>query len=115
MININDILVNLKVLEKVQVNQKLISKGKYLNIEYDSIVPLFIRRWIRQDNRDIMISKITIIITEAVKLKNNNDNNTLLKEYLQNSIKGLKNLKETYKYCSQTCAQIDILIDTINR
>ena len=115
MININDILVNLKVLENVQVNQKLISKGKYLNIEYDSIVPLFIRRWIRQDNRDIMVSKITIIITEAVKLKNNNDNNNILKEYLQNSIKGLKNLKETYKYCSQTCAQIDILIDTINR
>ena len=34
-----DILVNLKVLEKVQVNEKLHSRGKYFNVEY-IFVPL---------------------------------------------------------------------------
>ena len=36
--DIDEVLVNLKVLEQIQVNQKLISRGTYLNIEYESIV-----------------------------------------------------------------------------
>ena len=36
--DIDEVLINLKVLEQLQVNQKLISRGPYLNIEFDSIV-----------------------------------------------------------------------------
>ena len=54
-----DILVNLKVLEKVQINEKLHSRGKYLNVEYVSVVPVSIRRWLRQDTRDEMLKKIS--------------------------------------------------------
>ena len=67
--DIDEVLVNLKVLEQIQVNQKLISRGPYLNIEYESIVPEFIRRWRRQDNRNETIKKINIVINSALKLK----------------------------------------------
>lgn len=116
--NINDILVNLKVLEKVEINQKLISKGKFLNIEYDSIIPLSVRRWLRQDNRDEMLKKINIVISESIKLlkdENYEEFHNDLVDYLNKSINGLQNIKETYKYCSQTCAQIDVLIDIVKK
>ena len=63
-----DVCVNLKVLEKVEVGQKLITKGQYLNVEYDSIVPVGIRRWLRQDNRNEMLKKIRISIDAAIEL-----------------------------------------------
>uniref|UniRef100_A0A6C0KJJ9 Uncharacterized protein n=1 Tax=viral metagenome TaxID=1070528 RepID=A0A6C0KJJ9_9ZZZZ len=124
-----DVCVNLKVLEKVEVGQKLITKGQYLNVEYDSIVPVGIRRWLRQDNRNEMLKKIRTSIDAAIELidKLEDDDETPsgqivlgceynlnYREYLSKSIQGLKNLKETYKDCTQTCAQIDVLIDTIN-
>lgn len=125
--NPEDIIINLKVIEKVQINEKLISRGQYLNIEYVSIVPLSIRRWWRQDNRNEMLKKLHIVIHSAIKLiPEHNERNTqfLIKEkknssgldikrYLSNCIQGLNNLKETYSDCSSTCAQLDVLIDTI--
>lgn len=129
-----DILVNLKVLEKVEVNEKLISRGKYLNIEYASIVPVSIRRWIRQDNRNEMLKKIKLVIQSGLNILNEyqehfdksinrnqilddtNDESKkdILKIYLQKSISGMTKLKETYNHCTQTCAQIDVLIESIS-
>ena len=123
-----DILVNLKVLEKVQINEKLHSRGKYLNVEYVSVVPLSIRRWLRQDTRDEMLKKIKNVIQtglnileddETLKRQQILDNSIdeskkeILKNYLKNSIVGLTNLKKTYSHCTQTCAQIDVLIESI--
>ena len=123
-----DILVNLKVLEKVQVNEKLHSRGKYLNVEYASVIPVSLRRWMRQDNRDEMIKKIKVVIQTGISILDGDETvkrhlildhsmdeskNEILKSYLQNSIAGLTNLKETYSHCTQTCAQIDVLIESI--
>ena len=45
----------------------------------------------------------------------NNDNNKHnMKDYLGNALVGIKNLKETYATCSQTCARIDVIINKIN-
>ena len=38
-----------------------------------------------------------------------------LKVYLQNSITGLRNLKETYATCSQTKARLDVIINKIEQ
>ena len=38
-----------------------------------------------------------------------------LDPYLINSIKGLRNLKQTYSLCVQTCARLDTIIAKINR
>lgn len=123
-----DILVNLKVLEKVQVNEKLHSRGKYFNVEYASVVPVSFRRWLRQDNRDEMIKKIKVVIQTGISILDGDETvkrhqildhsideskKEILKNYLQNSIAGLTNLKETYSHCTQTCAQIDVLIESI--
>ena len=114
--DIDEVLVNLKVLEQIQVNQKLISRGTYLNIEYESIVPVFLRRWRRQDNRNETIKKINLVINSALKLKENNNIITEdLDTYLDKSVKGLKALKETYATCCQTTARIDVIINKIKQ
>ena len=152
--DIEEIYINLKVLESLDKNQKLISRGQYLNIEPVSIIPEAIRRWQRQDNRNETIKKINLIVNSAieyiVKIENrrpnrdndnkyddkknekkeykkkdnfledelfivNNDNNKHnMKDYLGNALVGIKNLKETYATCSQTCARIDVIINKIN-
>ena len=113
--DIDEVLVNLKVLEQIQVNQKLISRGPYLNIEYESLLPEFIRRWRRQDNRNETIKKINLVINSALKLKEDNDRiKESLDTYLTKSVTGLKALKETYATCCQTTARIDVIISKIN-
>ena len=112
--DIDEVLVNLKVLEQIQVNQKLISRGPYLNIEYESIVPEFIRRWRRQDNRNETIKKINIVINSALKLKEDDGGmEESLDMYLTKSLSGLKALKETYATCCQTTARIDVIINKV--
>ena len=112
--DIDEVLVNLKVLEQIQVNQKLISRGPYLNIEYESIVPEFIRRWRRQDNRNETIKKINLVINSALKLKEDDGGmEESLDMYLIKSLSGLKALKETYATCCQTTARIDVIINKV--
>jgi|TARA_B110000114_G_C14945560_1_gene338180 hypothetical protein len=114
--DIDEVLVNLKVLEQIQVNQKLISRGSYLNIEYESLVPEFLRRWRRQDNRNETIKKINIIINSALKIKEDDDNiRECLDSHLTKSISGLKSLKETYATCCQTTARIGVIISKIQK
>jgi hypothetical protein len=123
--NIEEIIINLKVLEKVQIHEKLISRGQYLNIEYVSVVPLGIRRWWRQDNRNEMLKKINLTIKCAIEIlasmhqqcriiEHSNKKTLDVKPYLINAKKGLENLKETYVNCTTTCAQLDICIDSID-
>lgn len=104
-----EILINLKVIQGIQPNQKIISRSQYLNTEYESVVPVSWRRFIRQDNRQIMLNKIRLVLHSALEKTNDDEIN----QYLKASIKGLSNLKETYISCSQTCAQLDVFIDSI--
>ena len=52
-------IINLKILQKLEKNQKLITRGAYLNIEPPSLIPEFLRRWNRQDNRHETIKNYT--------------------------------------------------------
>ena len=118
-----ELLINLKVLSQLQKNQKLISRGAYINIEIVSIIPEFIRRWNRQDNRHESIKKINSIVNRSVEfiiswekdLEDGEINIDLdnMKQYLENALCGIKNLKETYATCVQTCARIDVIINKI--
>lgn len=60
--NIEEIIINLKILEKIEINQKLITHYTYFNIEPQSLVPECFRRWNRQDNRNEAIKKINSIV-----------------------------------------------------
>ena len=136
-----EIFINLKVLESLDKDQKLISRGPYMNIEPHSIIPEWLRRWHRQDNRNECIKKINLIVNSAIdyienqvkKEKQSETSNKIqiihrtsvpdipqnIKDehdmviYLEKSLKGIQNLKETYSTCSQTCARIDVIINKI--
>ena len=111
--DIEEIIINLKILQNLEKNQKLITRGAYLNIESPSLIPEFIRRWNRQDNRVETLKRINTIVNSAIE---NLDKNEIfnIKEYLVGSKEGINNLKETYSTCSQTCARLDIILDKIN-
>jgi len=116
--DVEEIIINLKILEKLDKNQKLITRGSYLNIETRSLVPEFVRRWNRQDNRHETIKKINSVINFAIvyiKEHPQPDETTYdVKLYLENAKTGISNLKETYSICTQTCSRLDVLIDKIN-
>jgi len=136
-----EVFINLKVLQGLEKNQKLISRGQYINIEPQSIIPEALRRWRRQDSRDETLKKINLIVNSAIEfiskqpqshkktnmrlIEQNNTNipeNVLgtkpktgheMKVYLENALPGIQNLKETYATCSQTCARIDVVVNKI--
>lgn len=113
--DLEETIINLKILQKLEKNQKLITRGAYINIEPNSLVPEFFRRWNRQDNRNETLKKINTIINIAIDYLNKNDDDPLnIKIYLTDSKEGINNLKETYSTCHQTCARLDIILDKIN-
>lgn len=112
---IDEILINLKVLESLDINKKLITRDTYLNVEPNKTIPEFIRRWWRQDDRNETLRKIDDVIEKALRLRKEKDKSEVLDPYLINSIKGLRNLKQTYSLCVQTCARLDTIISKINR
>jgi uncharacterized protein (UPF0305 family) len=110
----DELVVNLIVISKVQINTKLYTSGIYLNLEQPSYVPESLRRWIRQDSRDETIKKINRIVTRALEeLKRDTLNNIGYKNHLLEAKKGLLNLRETYSNCIQTVARIDTVISKI--
>lgn len=112
---IDEVLINLKVLESLEINKKLVTRDTYLNVETDKIIPIGIRRWWRQDDRNETLRKIDHIVDKALRLRDDEDKSGVIDPYLVNSIKGLRNLKQTYSLCVQTCARLDTIIDKINR
>jgi hypothetical protein len=58
----DELIVNLIVISKVQINTKLYTSGIYLNLEQPSYIPESVRRWIRHDSRDETIKKINPIM-----------------------------------------------------
>jgi len=110
----DELVVNLIVISKVQINTKLYTSGIYLNLEQPSYVPESVRRWIRQDSRDETIKKINRIVIRALEeLKRDPINNIGYKNHLLEAKKGLLNLRETYSNCIQTVARVDTLISKI--
>ena len=112
---IDEILINLKVLESLEINKKLVTRDTYLNVETDKIIPVGIRRWWRQDDRNETLRKIDDIVDKALRLRDDKDKSKVIDTYLIDCIKGLRNLKQTYSLCVQTCARLDTIIGKINR
>jgi len=110
--DIEEIIINLSILSKLDKNQKLITRGSYLNIEAPSLIPEFVRRWNRQDNRYETIKKINSVVNSAIS--NLETDKFDMKQYIKGAKLGIENLKETYATCTQTCARLDIILDKIN-
>tara|TARA_B110000459_G_C16355267_1_gene378460 strand:+ start:362 stop:715 length:354 start_codon:yes stop_codon:yes gene_type:complete len=114
--NIEEIIINLKILEKIEINQKLITRDTYFNIEPQSLVPECFRRWNRQDNRNDAIKKINSIVNCGLFFLQKDtelSEKYELKKYLSSSIKGLQYLKDTYSTCNQNVSRIELIIEKI--
>ena len=108
--NIEEIIINLKLLSQVEKGQKIITKDTYLNIETRALVPECIRRWNRQDSRHETLRAINRIVNDAISLV---QTDTRIRIGLKEAINGINNLKDTYTQCHQTCARIDTILDKI--
>lgn len=109
---IDELKINLKIISKIQKNKKLFTKGEYLNLESEFILPESVRRWWRGDNRNESINKLNNIINKSIRHLDSKNN---LYDFLMGSIPGLENLKETYSDCTQTKARLDVIIDKIKK
>ena len=109
---LEEIIVNLRILNKLDKHQRLKTRGAYLNIEANSLIPEFIRRWKREDNRNETIKKINTVINTAIS--NINTDKFDMKQYIVDAKVGIENLKDTYATCTQTCARLDLILDKIN-
>ena len=105
----DELIVNLKVIGMVDKHQKLVTKDTYLNLEQMSLIPECVRRWRRGDTRHTAIHKIAQTIDAALALERTD----AMCKYLQQCVKGINNLKDTYSDCPQTCARLDAINDRI--
>jgi len=108
---VEEIVVNLKLLQLVGKHQKLITRDQFLNIEAKSLVPECVRRWRRGDDRNNAILKINAIVAAAIEAAGEHP---AMHQYLKGAVAGIENMKETYEECSQTCARLDTILDKIN-
>jgi hypothetical protein len=119
-LTLEDIYVNLTLLSKIEVGDKLIKNGKNINID-TSIFP-FITRWFYGHNRNDILFFIGLILNKAFvindeltnELKNTETQQLLrLTNDLKNAINGLGNLKQTYHYDKLAQSEIDVMIENI--
>jgi len=109
--DLDDVIINLKLLAMVGKHQKLVTRDTYLNIEARSLIPESVRRWKRGDDRNNCLLKINQTVTSALKYLPDHPE---IQNYLDASRRGIVNLKETYALCSQTCARLDAVLDKIH-
>lgn len=116
----DDVFVNLRLISKIEVGDKLVQSNKHVNI--DTSYFQSITRWFRGANRNDTIKFMLMIFTKAFDLndtlledKTENSIQILLRlnSELKNSITGLINLKHTYSSDKLIQSEIDVMIDDI--
>ena len=119
-LTLDDIFVNLRVLSKLEIGNKLVKNNKYINI--DTSYLQFLYRWYNGINRNNTIEFINPILEKAfdiseqlIELKSEESAQLLyrLNTELKNSVNGLLNLKQTYNFDKLIQSEIDVMIDNI--
>jgi hypothetical protein len=108
----DELIINLKVLSKLDKNNKLTTKEKFLNLQSSYLLPEALSRWWNGDNRDESLKFLDNLATKSIKLLKENDD---LLQNIKESLIGLENLKDTYSKCTQTNARLDVIIEKINK
>ena len=127
--DIETIILNMRIISEIKENEKLVANSECLEIDTRYIQS--IQRWWYIDGRQDALIKISNIVGNLFKFidktysKNNKINNDNKFEedkthlfqrihmILLNSIKGLENLKITYKNDIKTITKIDLIIEKI--
>ena len=109
-----ELVVDLKVIGALDVNSRISTTGKFLNIEQPGYIPIGIRRWYFSDNRDATIRRIERTIgsvSDCLLHTPLDSDRQQVATHLFKARSGLVNLKETYSGCIQTVARLDALIN----
>lgn len=128
--DIEEIILNMRIISEIKENYKLVANNDCLEIDTRYIQS--IQRWWYEDGRQTAIIKISKIVNDLFNFidktyseNGKNKNNDVFGEdrthlfqrihrILLNSVKGLENLKMTYKNDIKTITKIDIIIEKIN-
>ena len=128
--DIETIILNMRIISEIKENDKLVANKKCLEI--DKRYMQSIQRWWYEDGRQNALIKISNIVNNLFdfidktygvneKIKNSDtfeeDKTHLFQRIhriLSNSIKGLENLKITYRNDIKTITKIDLIIEKIN-
>jgi hypothetical protein len=118
---LEEILVNINLISKIEVNDKLIINNKFINIDTTYMQPL--TRWLYGNDRKSTLFFLNLIINKSfnfcdniLKDEDNNNNTKLLFRLtteIKNSINGLLNLKQTYTCDKLVQAEIDVIVENI--
>jgi hypothetical protein len=125
-------ILNLKIISKIEENDKIITTDKLLKIDKPTIFQ-GVNRWFGNENRDNTLEKLNQIygdsfdITENL-LKNEKDlqenikgledsNSQIFQKFIiefTNSLQGIDNLKKTYKNDTVVLSQLDMISNKLN-
>ena len=115
--DIDDIFINLKIISKIEIGDKIMENEKYINIDKSYLQ--FILRWYFEINRINNLNFINKIYKQSFDLYDyfqKNDMELLLLRLnteLKYSIGGLINYKQTYINDKLFQSEIDVLIENI--
>lgn len=114
--DIENMLINLKVLQSLNTNVRLDTTETLFRIHSAGAwVPTFLRRWWAQQNRLTDITRIQTLYQKAIKHVNEKHTDaTRIKKYLDESKNGLTNLKTTYRNDPTVMALIDVILDSVD-
>ena len=123
----DDLLTSLKVISRVQQHERLATSNEVVRVEkmdqtwYSYLLPL--RRWYNGESRESNIQSVGKIIDNAfsqLRLYADKEKSTSeqlfvmrLTTDLENTIKGLQNLRTTYNNDSVAQARIDLLVERV--
>ena len=133
-------LLSFKIISRTKEYEKLSINQKQLEIDTNSIFQCIIR-WYTENSRGKIISFINNVVKDAIDITNNiiskemcsddiennyigrekkhfnDENSRTMKKFLFemiNAVKGLENLKITYKDDILTVSKLDLIIEKIN-
>jgi|LauGreDrversion4_2_1035121.scaffolds.fasta_scaffold195293_2 hypothetical protein len=121
-LSLEDIFINLTLLSKIDVGDKLIQNGNMKHINIDTSYFQFITRWFKGSNRNNSLKFINHVLNKAFEYNDNmleekSEKSAVtvfrLTADLKNSLNGLNNLKQTYSTDKLIQSELDVMIDNV--
>ena len=116
-INVENVLLNLKMISQIKPYDKLYMEEDLIKIDTPTVFQ-GIYRWIKDysrgntaENLNVIIKNVIDITNSLLEQKQNNESNVLCQQILieiSNALKGLSNLKITYKDDTFMSSKLDI-------
>jgi len=105
---VDKIIINLKIIGILQVNEKLCIRKGNLQIDQESNIRS-IKRWLFRDSRDNFLHYIKDLFRKIQCIENKKDLERISLEFEKTEL-GLENLKITYSHDPVTTATIENLV-----